>query len=57
MSEPSQAKLAGLREVYERYGHMDKLFTDSEHYGMTPESRTIMDLWAAVKAAVEGETK
>jgi len=50
-----------IKEVYERFKHMDKLLTDlgfvttlDEDGRTDPYRQVLYSLWGAVKAAVEG---
>jgi hypothetical protein len=41
-----------LREVYEKYKHLDPVLTDTEWAGNKLAYRMAQDLWAAIKEAL-----
>ena len=44
-----------IKEVYEKYKHLDKLFSDKEWVDMSsPFRRALYDMWQAIKEEVEG---
>jgi len=40
-------------EVYEKYKHLDALFSDKEWLGWSPASRALYDMWRAIREYVE----